>query len=287
MQDTGPGLRAMLKGADPVVAPLVLNPLMARLAQHAGFPALYLGGGSMGYLTCFTEANLSLTEMVRAGLDIRAACPLPLILDGACGWGDPMHMRRTIGLAEAAGFAAIEIEDQILPKRAHHHVGLEHLVPAALMAAKVEEAMAARRGGDMLVIARTNALRTDGLDEALRRGEAYVQAGADLLFVFARRPEDLRAIAARLPGPLMYMTPNGGLAAAGVSLSELAGMGYRLIVDPATPFLAMHRALRQAYEAIRTGAPDPTLDADAEQDAVHEMIDLEALLAIERRTVER
>ena len=100
----------------------------------------------MGYLTCFTEANLSLTEMCQAALDIRTACTLPLILDGACGWGDPMHLRRTIGMAEAAGFAAIEIEDQILPKRAHHHIGIEHLIDAPLMVEKVQ-----RSGGDAAI----------------------------------------------------------------------------------------------------------------------------------------
>ena len=91
----------------------------------------------MGYVKCGTEANLSLTEMCQAGLEIRVACPLPLILDGACGWGDPMHVRRTIQMSEAAGFAAIEIEDQLMPKRAHHHIGIEHLIPIELMVAKV------------------------------------------------------------------------------------------------------------------------------------------------------
>ena len=98
-----PSLREMIARDDePVYAPLVLNPLMAMLAEQAGFRALYLGGGSMGYLKTCTEANLSLTEMIQAGVEVRAASPLPLILDGACGWGDPMHMHHTIRMAEAA-----------------------------------------------------------------------------------------------------------------------------------------------------------------------------------------
>ncbi len=108
-------LRQLIATGDPVVVPLVFNPLSARLAQGAGFKALYLGGGSMGYVKCGTEANLSLTEMVQVAVDIRTVCLLPLILDGACGWGDPMHVSRTIRMSEAAGFSAIEIEDQILP----------------------------------------------------------------------------------------------------------------------------------------------------------------------------
>ena len=282
------GLKRLLAGGVPVFAPLVLNPLMARLAAATGFPALYLGGGSMGYLNCFTEANLTLTEMAHAGLDIRAACDLPLILDGACGWGDPMHLRRTIPMAEEAGFAAIEIEDQILPKRAHHHVGIEHLIDADLMTAKVAEAVAARRSDAFLIIARTNAVRDISMDEALRRGEAMKRAGADMLFITARRPEEHRIIAERLPGPLMYMFLPGG-AEDQIPVPELYRMGFHLFVDPVTPLLAMHRALRDSYVALHAGRPDPLVGEDprGEQDRMHATIRLESLLAIERRTVER
>jgi hypothetical protein len=125
-----------------VTAPLVLNPLMARMAEAAGFPAGYLGGGSTGYQKVALEANLNVTEMCQIAVDIGAVSSLPLILDGACGYGDPMHMHRTIGMSEAAGFQAIEIEDQLVPKRAHHHAGIEHMIPMELMAAKVKEAVA-------------------------------------------------------------------------------------------------------------------------------------------------
>ncbi len=135
-------LRSLMQGPLPVTAPLVLNPLMARMVEAAGFPAGYLGGGATGYQKVALEANLNLTEMCQAALDIGAVSRLPLILDGACGYGDPMHMHRTIGMSEAAGFAGIEIEDQLVPKRAHHHIGIEHMIPVELMAAKVGD-----RGG--------------------------------------------------------------------------------------------------------------------------------------------
>ncbi|MCL2428113.1 MAG: isocitrate lyase/PEP mutase family protein [Alphaproteobacteria bacterium] len=281
--------RALIAGEQPLLAPLVLNPLMARLAENAGHRALYLGGGAMGYLTCFTEANLSLTEMAQHAVDIRAACDLPLILDGAAGWGDPMHMLRTIGMAEAAGFCAIEIEDQILPKRAHHHVGLEHIVELDLMVAKVAEAVRVRRDPDFTIIARTNAVRTHSIDEALRRGEAMKRAGADMLFLLARRPEDVRRVAERLDPPFMYMLSGGGFAQLTIPLPDLMRMGYRLFVDPVTPLLAMHRVLRRSYAALAALEPDPMIGAGAhdEQEAMHESIGLETLLAIERRTVER
>jgi methylisocitrate lyase len=136
---SAPALGELIAREKAYLAPAVFNPLCAKLAQAAGFEMLYLGGGTLGYIKCGLEANLNITELVHAGVEIRAVSDLPLILDGACGFGDPMHMHHVIPYAEAAGFAAIEIEDQILPKRAHHHIGIEHMIPQSLMAAKVRE----------------------------------------------------------------------------------------------------------------------------------------------------
>ncbi|MBV9578316.1 MAG: isocitrate lyase/PEP mutase family protein [Chloroflexi bacterium] len=284
-------LRSKLDGPLPVTAPLVLNPLMARMVESMGFGAGYLGGGATGYAKVALEANLNLTEMCQAAIDIGAVSSLPLIFDAACGFGDPMHVHRTIGMAEAAGFAAIEIEDQLVPKRAHHHVGIEHMIPLELMAAKVREAVAARRDPDFLIVARTNAMRAGTFDEALRRGEAYRSAGADLLLLsMARTPEQLRAIAERLDGPFMYLAGRGGLAGLGMTLEELGGLGYRLIADPTTPLLAAYAAWQQVYRDLADGfgvhaTPDPAWSA-LEKD-MFDVIGLEGLLAIERATVER
>ncbi len=284
-----PSFREMIAGPKPLLAPLVLNPIMAKLVEQAGFRAAYLGGGSTGYMKCVTEANLNISELCQAALDIRAVSPLPLVLDGACGFGDPMHMHRTIGMTEAAGFAAIEIEDQIVPKRAHHHIGIEHIVPTELMVAKIKECVAARRG-DLVIIGRTNAARMHGLDEALRRGEAYRKAGADMIYVLAKTPEQVRTIGEKLGGPLMLLTSDDRRASVGMSLDELGRVGYRLVCDASTPFMAMHKALRESYAAMAREEPDPILGkggAKAEQEHVHKTIGLEAMLAVERATVEK
>jgi methylisocitrate lyase len=183
--------------------------------------------------------------------------------------------------------AGIEIEDQLMPKRAHHHIGIEHLVPTDLMVAKIATAVASRRDHDFLVIGRTNACRTDGLDEALRRAEAYRRAGADMLLLLPRTPEEARAIGERIEGPLFYMML-GGIASIGMTLPELGRLGYRLVVDAQTPFFAQARALRLAYAALARGEVDPTLGDGmrAESAYVHAAIGLEEMLAIERRTVE-
>ena len=284
-------LRARIEGSLPVTAPLVLNPLMAKMAETAGFPAGYLGGGASGYQKVSLEANLNLTEMCQAAVDIRAVSSLPLILDGACGFGDPMHMHRTIGMAEGVGFAAIEIEDQLVPKRAHHHVGLEHMIPASLMAAKVKEAVAARRHPDFLIVARTNAMRASTMDDALRRGEAYRKAGADLLLLsMAHKPEQLRAIAERLGGPLMYLAGRGGLAGTGLTLKELGDLGYKIVADPSTPLLAAYAAWKKVYEELADGFGARTKTkpdwGPVEKDMLA-VIGIERLLAVERATVEK
>jgi methylisocitrate lyase len=283
-------LREMIAGGVLVQAPVVFNPLSAKLAEAAGFPALYLGGGGLGYVQCVTEANLTLTEMVRIGIDIRTVCPLPLILDGACGWGDPMHLRRTIAMVEAAGFAAIEIEDQLLPKRAHHHVGVEHMISADLMCAKIREAVRARRNPDFLIIGRTNALRSSTMDEALRRAEAYRAAGADMLLVIASTVEHFRMLGARLAPPLVTLSSDGQLRKLGLTRADLASLGFRLLVDAITPVAVFHKVLRRCYRAIADGDSAALLAPEGlgrEMDAIHQTIGLDELLAIERATVEK
>lgn len=283
--------REMLAGeGEAYLAPAVFNPLSAKLAEQAGFKVLYLGGGSLGYIKCCLEANLNLTEMVQAGIEIRAASPLPLILDAACGFGDPMHMHHTVTLAEAAGFCAIEIEDQVLPKRAHHHIGVEHMIPRELMVAKVREAVRARRGGEFVIIARTNAVRQTGMDDAIARGMAYREAGADMIYVGPRNPDEAREIAKRLPPPFMFSYESSGeRAGAGLTLRELGALGYR-VLSVANTAVAFHRAMQQTYESLARGAANPVMAGTtnkAEQAALHRTIGFDALIAIEKVTVEK
>src|SRR5438093_11944542 len=122
-------LKTLMQGPLPVTAPLVLNPLMAKMVEASGFSAGYLGGGATGYLKVVLEANLNVSEMCQAALDIRAVSSLPLILDGACGYGDPMHLHRTIGPAEAARVDAIQPDDQPVPQPAHHRAGRAPMMP--------------------------------------------------------------------------------------------------------------------------------------------------------------
>lgn len=282
-------LAELIDAPEPVLAPLALDPLMARLAERAGFKAVYLGGGGLGYSKTFLEANLDLTQLAQAGVDIGAATSLPVILDGACGWGDAMHLRRTVSLAESAGFAAIEIEDQVYPKRAGHHVGDDLTIPAAAMAAKVRAAVEARRDERFLVIARTDVAKADP-EEAISRSLAYREAGADVLAPVVGNigdPAKIVAIGERLGPPLLFLCPPGGLAHVGLSAAEMHAAGFRILVDAMSLHIRVYESLVAGYAQLADGF---TIDPERPNEEwwgeladLHATIDLEALLEIERR----
>ncbi len=280
-------LRTLIDGPELVVAPLVLNPIMARLAEDAGFRAGYVSGGSLGWLKCVTEANLTLPEMADVALDMRAASRLELVLDAGGGWGDPVHMHRTMALAEAAGFAALEVEDQFLPRRVHHHIGLERLIEPDRMVQKIRELVAARRNPDTLIIGRTNALRLAGMDDALRRAEQYKAAGADMIFVHTRTPEEIRTLGERLPAPLMIFAPGDGFSEFALSRTDLHQLGFRLAASSGSAFAAMYKALKQSYASLAADQPDPFLGKGGvgrALKAAHQTCRLDDLLAVERNT---
>jgi methylisocitrate lyase len=280
-------LRQLIAEPELTVAPLVLNPIMARLAEDAGFNAIYLGGGTLGWQQCVTEANITLPEMARVAVDIRVACKLPMILDGGGGWGDPAHMYRTISLCEVAGFSAIEIEDQFLPRRFHHHVGDERLIEVPHMVQKIKECVAARTDPDFLIIGRTNATRTEGRDGAVRRAEAFHKAGADMLFVHTRTPEDIRYVGERLPAPLMVFAPEDGFGGYPISRTEMARLGFRLAASSGSAFAAMYKAVRQSYACLANDEIDPFLGkggASQQMKLAQETYGLKRMLEVEKRT---
>ena len=280
-------LRTLVAGSELVLAPVVLNPLMARLAEDTGFQAGYLSGGSLGWLNCATEANLNLTDVAHAALDMRAATSLPLILDAGGGWGDPVHMHRTMSMSEAAGFAALEVEDQFLPRRVHHHIGVERLIEPAAMVQKIRELIAARSHPDTLIIARTNAIRLNGMDDALRRAEAFKRAGADMLFVHTRNADEMRVIGECLPGPLMIFAPGDGFADFPLSRQDLARLGFRIAASSGSAFAALYKAVRQSYECLMRDEPDPFMGKGGVARSMKDARDtcrLPALLEIEKNT---
>ena len=277
-------LREKLAGLEPLLAPACLDPLSARLAERTGFGAAYLSGGGLGFALAVSEALLTTTEVANAARQITQRSSLPLLVDGGVGFGDALHTMRAVWELEAAGASAIELEDQVAPKRAHHHKGVEHLVPVETMVQKIEAAVEARRDPALVLIARTGAVRNEGFEAALARGHAYVQAGADVLMIFPSSEEEIRRTGSEFDAPLSLMG-----AAGSWSTDLLQEAGFKLLIDPFTGQVVMYRALREAYRRLHadgeSGEPYDELMQDYRE--IHEVAGLPDFYALEERTTER
>lgn len=275
--------RQALNGPDPIFAPLCLDPLNARMVEQLGFGAGYLSGGALGFQYAVGEALLSYTEIADAALRITARSELPLIVDGGVGFGDPVHVARATRLFEATGAVAVEFEDQVAPKRLHHHIGVEHLVPTDEMAAKLAAAVEARTDDDFLIIARTGGFRHEGFDAGIARLEAYRDAGADILMALCKSSE-LHAVGDHFGDiPLSTIT---GLDQH--TPEQWRGFGWQLIIDAFTAQALSVATVRSAYESfLDHGTTDVEIDGMGLHGELVELCGLEPFLDIERRTTER
>jgi len=259
----GAKLKARLaKG--PLVAPGAYDALTARIAAQAGAEAVYMTGfGVAGsYLGVPDIGIVSATEMIdRVRALAAAASPVPLIADGDNGHGGTANVERLVRSYEQAGAACIQLEDQVLPKRCGHMEGKE-VVTLEEGAMKIRAAAAARATADFQIIARTDARSNSGLDEALRRADAYLNAGADILFVEAPQSEtELRTIADRFKGvPLVANMVEDGKTPM-LSVTDLGALGFRIVLFPISSLLAAARTAQRVYAGIlRTGAIDPAVE---------------------------
>jgi methylisocitrate lyase len=266
-----------------VIAPLALDPLAAALARQVGFDTIYVGGGGLGYLRGVSEALLTATEVAEVVRQITEVVDVHVVVDGTTGFGDAVHTHRTMRLFEQAGAVAIEIEDQVSPKRAHHQKGVEHLVSVEDMAGKIKTAVDARTDPDFLVIARTNAFKRGEAEEAAERCAAYEEAGADMVLPLPWHEGDLALATEHTTVPLVGMMPTGR------SAEELVAAGYALVCDALSATLLTYRALRGGYEALMAGEEyGESMDSVlAELAQVGATIGIERLFEIEARTSER
>src|SRR3989442_672087 len=204
--------RDLLKPGAAVVLPGVSNALAARVVADLGFPAAYITGAGIAnsFLGIPDNGLVTLTELAEHVVAIREVFPGPLMVDADTGFGNAMNMIRTVKVLERAGADAIQIEDQIFPKRCGHFDGKE-VIPAAEMVAKVKAAADARSDGDLLIVARTDAIATDGFEAAIARALAYREAGADMTFVEAPKTSDeIAEIPRRPPWPQLINILLGG-----------------------------------------------------------------------------
>ena len=255
-------LRALLESGQTIVAPGAFDPLAARLVEEAGFPAVYMTGfGTSAALLGRPDVGLlTMTEMAGNAGRIAACVDIPVIADADTGYGNPLNVIRTVGAYEAAGAAAIHIEDQVAPKKCGHMDG-KLVIPAEEMAAKIRAATEARGDPDFVIIARTDARAVEGFEQALARARRYLRAGADVLFIEALTSEAEAAEAARaFPGvPLLFNWAEGGKTPP-VSLARLQELGYRIVIFPISTLLAATAAMRRILREIaRAGTPAAAL----------------------------
>ncbi|MBV6306743.1 isocitrate lyase/PEP mutase family protein [Candidimonas humi] len=249
-------LREMMQGHDMIVAPGAYDGLTARLVEQAGFPAVYMTGAGTSAARGYPDYGLlTMTEMVEAAGILARSVGIPVIADADTGYGNELNVTRTVREYEARGVAGIHIEDQVAPKRCGHLDGKE-IIPCEEYVAKIRAAAAARRDPAFVIIARTDARAVSTLEEAVRRANGALAAGADMAFVEAVQSYDeLRAVPRLVHGPCLLNIVKGGKTP-DIVLDDARAAGYRLAILPSLLSVAAIEGCEQALQALKsTGRP--------------------------------
>ncbi len=249
-------LAARLRQKDLLIAPGVFEMISAKMADRLGFEALYMTGyGTVASYLGLPDAGLaSYADMVNRVQQYASITTTPMICDGDTGYGGLLNVMHTVRGYENAGACVIQLEDQEFPKKCGHMLG-RRVIPTSQMVEKIRVAVESRSDPNFLIIARTDARTTLGLDEALRRAEAYARAGADLLFVESPESiEEMHTICRSFDLPLVANMVEGGRTPV-LTQQELVELGYSLAIFPAAAFLAGAAAFDGVYQTIkRTGS---------------------------------
>jgi 2-methylisocitrate lyase-like PEP mutase family enzyme len=269
-------LRQMLSSGPMVVAPFILNALHAKIAESVGFDAVYMTGAGTAAERGFPDVGLlTMTEMVTNAKYIASAVAIPVICDADTGYGNALNVQRTVREYEAAGVAGIHIEDQLFPKKCGFFEG-KQVIPMEEHVQKIRAALDARSDPDFVIIARCDAYAVNGWQDTVNRCRAYVDAGADMVFVDGIKTlDDLHNYATDLHDlPRMY---NGDLA----STQEVESLGYRLMICGSTIWL-VYRQVKESFEELkRTGKVNPGRYATRWD--VAELLGLDQVYELERK----
>ncbi|MEL6600407.1 MAG: isocitrate lyase/phosphoenolpyruvate mutase family protein [Pseudomonadota bacterium] len=280
-------LRQRLIAPEILVAPGVFDGLTAALAAEAGFEALYLSGAAVAY-TRLGRPDIgltSVTEMADALGLIRDRVDLPIIVDADTGFGNALNAQRTMQLFQRAGASALQVEDQTFPKRCGH-LQDKSLIPTGEMAGKIAAMADARTSEETLIIARTDAIAVEGFDAAIDRAEAYVAAGADVLFIEAPRSVDeLKAVTAHFAGriPLLANMVEGG-ATPIREAGDLQALGYSIVIFPGGIVRALAKTAEAYYSSLREhGSNTPFARQMHDFSGLNAKIGTDAMLAAGKR----
>ncbi|MES2511609.1 MAG: isocitrate lyase/PEP mutase family protein [Pseudomonadota bacterium] len=275
-------LKTRLAQPSPLLAPGVYDALSALVAQQAGFEALYLSGASIAY-TSLGRSDIGLTtypEVERVLANITERVELPVIVDADTGFGNALNVMRTVKGFERAGAAMIQLEDQTFPKRCGHLDG-KSVVSTQEMTGKLKAALDARQSASTLILARTDAVATEGLDKALERAERYLECGVDALFIEAlRTPEQMDAACKQLASriPLLANMVEGGKTPV-QSATELGQRGFKIVIFPGGTVRALTHTLQGYYGSLKQHQTTaPWQSAMLDFDGLNEVIGTPQLL---------
>lgn len=276
-----------IQSSSCLLVPGVYDAFSALIAERAGFEAVYLSGASIAYtrlgrsdvgLTTYTEVEQTLSR-------IAERVTIPIVVDGDTGFGNALNVMRTIRGFEKAGASMIQLEDQTFPKRCGHLAG-KSVVPVAEMCGKIKAAVDARHNDDTLILARTDAVAVEGLDAALERADAYLAAGADVLFIEAlRTDEQMNKACRRFEGraPLLANMVEGGMTPVH-SVDELRRIGFSFVIFPGAAARAVAHMLEQFYGRLqREGTTAGFKDRMLNFDQLNDLIETPALMELAAR----
>jgi 2-methylisocitrate lyase-like PEP mutase family enzyme len=272
-----------------LLVPGAYNALVARVLEQAGFSAIYAGGYAAAAAT-YALPDIGImtgTEMADHLSRIAGAVSLPVIADADTGYGELVNVARTVREHERAGAAAVQIEDQVFPKRCGHMEG-KKVIPREEMVAKVRAALAARSDPDTVIVARTDAIAVTGLEDAIERMQAYAEAGADVIFPDAPRSVDeMRQIAAALDQPLVANMSEHGKTPL-LSAEEIGALGYAIALYPSSTLFAAAQSAREIAAILRgKGTTRDDLDRVMPFAELNELAGLSRWQAEETQTVDQ
>lgn len=250
--DTRQQLKALLQARRGALVPGAFNALSARLIEDLGFEAIYVTGAGVTnmHFGLPDQGFMGLADIAEHTARIRDAVSLPLLVDADTGFGNALNVRHTVRTLERAGADCIQLEDQVAPKRCGHFSG-KAVISEQEAVSKIKAAVDARTDQNLLIMARTDAAATLGFDAAVERAQRFAEAGADVLFVEAlTRAEDIRALPERLAAPLLMNMVIGGKTPI-VGGTELAGMGYALVLYANAALQGAVHGMRQALTTLR------------------------------------
>ena len=277
-------LRELVNAPETLVAPGAQDALSAMLVEEAGFDAVFVGdyNASAMLLGKPDYGLVTLAEMTDLVRTITSVVDIPLIADGGCGFGNALNVMRTVEAYEGAGAAGITIEDQVFPKRCGHMEG-KQVVPLAEMIGKIEAARKARSDDDLVIVARTDSIYTGGMDEAVARGKAFAEAGADAFWADAVPTlDDLARLVQEVPLPVQVAMIEGGKTPHSTT-AQLEEIGVAIELCGLTTLYAAAGGIRHALSVLRRdGITRAALDRMIVFDDFNELVGLPGMQSLER-----